>query len=161
MGSLSHHITPLVINSLGGGHTPAYRHSQTEAILRNQARAGRRPARAWFKNTIQYKISTGNIDKFDEFQQFVNFSYQNFQFSELLTADEFVGDPTAPEIKLYHRGAFLRKSQCLGNHNIQIVNVKIKISKVPKANEAVVSSEGSYFHCHCTKITKFPNSHLQ
>ena len=30
---------PLVINSLGGGHTHthAYRHSWTEAILRNQA----------------------------------------------------------------------------------------------------------------------------
>ena len=41
------YITPLVINSLGGGHTnththththtQAYRHSRTEAILRNQA----------------------------------------------------------------------------------------------------------------------------
>ena len=40
MGSISHHIMPLVINSLGGGHTHvnthtyAYRHLQTEAILR-------------------------------------------------------------------------------------------------------------------------------
>ena len=54
MGSISHHITPLVINSLGGGdthtHTQAYQRSRTEAILRNQACAGRR-ARAWFKNT--------------------------------------------------------------------------------------------------------------
>ena len=32
------YITPLVINSLGGGHIHAYRHSWTEAILRNQAR---------------------------------------------------------------------------------------------------------------------------
>ena len=51
---ISHHMTPLVINSLGGGHTHththtckhthththAYRRSQTETILRNQARAG-------------------------------------------------------------------------------------------------------------------------
>ena len=45
MGSISHHITPLVIDSLGGGHThkQTYRSSRTEAILRNQARA-------WFKN---------------------------------------------------------------------------------------------------------------
>ena len=44
MGSISHHITPLVIDSLGGGHTNthanthAYRHLRSEAILRNQAR---------------------------------------------------------------------------------------------------------------------------
>ena len=31
---------PLVINSLGGGHTHAYRHLRIEAILRNQTRAG-------------------------------------------------------------------------------------------------------------------------
>ena len=40
MGSISHHITPLVINSLGGGHTGIL--SRTEAILRNQACAGRK-----------------------------------------------------------------------------------------------------------------------
>ena len=47
MGSISHHITPLVINILGADtqtrthtNTHVYRHSQTEAILRNQARAG-------------------------------------------------------------------------------------------------------------------------
>ena len=52
MGSISHHITPLVINSLGGGHThtQAYRRSRTEAILRNLVRAGLRPACAWFNN---------------------------------------------------------------------------------------------------------------
>ena len=33
---ISHHITPLVINSLWGRRTHAHRHSQTEAILRNQ-----------------------------------------------------------------------------------------------------------------------------
>ena len=48
MGSISHHITPLVINILGGGHTRKHPRLilRTEAILRNQAL---RPARAWFK----------------------------------------------------------------------------------------------------------------
>ena len=38
MGPISHHITPLVINSLRGEHThtQAYRRLRTEAILRNQ-----------------------------------------------------------------------------------------------------------------------------
>ena len=49
MGSISHHITPLVINSLGGGHTHTHTHThayiRTETILRNQARA-------WFKNQL-------------------------------------------------------------------------------------------------------------
>ena len=41
------HITPHVINSLGGGHTQTHTHtdSRTKAILRNQARA-------WFKNYL-------------------------------------------------------------------------------------------------------------
>ena len=58
MGSISRHIMPLVINSLRGRHTHtqtnthAYRHSRTEAILRNQVHAGRRPALAWFKNDV-------------------------------------------------------------------------------------------------------------
>ena len=50
MESISYHIMPLVINSLGGRHT----HKQTciptfvvKAILRNQAR---QPVCAWFKN---------------------------------------------------------------------------------------------------------------
>ena len=44
MGSISQHITPLVINNLGADththanrHTQAYRCSRTETILRNQA----------------------------------------------------------------------------------------------------------------------------
>ena len=43
--SISHHITPLVINSLGGGHTQTHTHTDvhTETILRNHLRA-------WFKN---------------------------------------------------------------------------------------------------------------
>ena len=75
MGSILYHITPLVINSLGGRHTlththththtctqhthnthtthtqhththtQAYKHSQTEAILRNQVRT-------WFNNLL-------------------------------------------------------------------------------------------------------------
>ena len=44
MGSISRHITPLVINSLGGGHTQTHTHTdvRTETILKNQACA-------WFK----------------------------------------------------------------------------------------------------------------
>ena len=42
---ISHNITPLVINSLGGGHTHTHTHTH-----RNQARTGLWPARAWFKN---------------------------------------------------------------------------------------------------------------
>ena len=75
MGSILHHITPLIINKLWGTcththartnahththarthththtqththiHTPVYRHSQTDAILRNQAHA-------WFNNLL-------------------------------------------------------------------------------------------------------------
>ena len=46
MGSISHHITPLVINSLGGGHTHkhAYRRLQTKQFLetRHTPAAGQR-----------------------------------------------------------------------------------------------------------------------
>ena len=67
MGSISHYIMPLVINSLGGRHThmqththmhthrrkhtQAYRRSWTEAILRNPVCTGLRPAHAWFNNS--------------------------------------------------------------------------------------------------------------
>ena len=55
MGSLSHLITPLVINSLGADtHTQTHTHTQTciptsvdKVILISQA-----PARAWFKNNV-------------------------------------------------------------------------------------------------------------
>ena len=38
---ISHHITPLVINDLGGGHTDTHTHTnaRTKAISRNQAHA--------------------------------------------------------------------------------------------------------------------------
>ena len=50
---ISCHITPLVINSLRGGHTQTRTHTdvRTKLILRNQARAGLWPAHAWFKNS--------------------------------------------------------------------------------------------------------------
>ena len=47
------YITPLVINSLRGGHTHKHTHTYRHPhrnILRNQARAGLWLARAWFKN---------------------------------------------------------------------------------------------------------------
>ena len=58
---------PLVINSLGGGHThthkhtQVYRYSRTEAILRNQVCAGYRPARAWFKKPKIEKLRFSNF----------------------------------------------------------------------------------------------------
>ena len=51
IGSISCHITPIVINSLGGGHTHTHILTiYTGSILRNQVCAGLRPACAWFKN---------------------------------------------------------------------------------------------------------------
>jgi len=46
-GSISHHITPLVINSLRGGDTHIQT-SRTKAITRNQLHTGLWPAHAWF-----------------------------------------------------------------------------------------------------------------
>jgi len=54
--SISHHITPLVINSLGDGHTHTHTRiftSWTKAISRNQSRTGQRPVCAWFKNWVE------------------------------------------------------------------------------------------------------------
>jgi len=53
--SISHHITPLVINSLGGGHTHMQT-SQTKVISRNQACTGLQTARAWFKKHLMKYI---------------------------------------------------------------------------------------------------------
>jgi len=51
--SISHHITPLVINSLGGGHTHAsILTSQTKAISRNQSCTSQRLARTWFNKLL-------------------------------------------------------------------------------------------------------------
>ena len=47
---------PLVINSLGNGHTHSHARIPTictGSILRNQADAGCRPACAWFKNVLK------------------------------------------------------------------------------------------------------------
>ena len=55
MGFISRRITPLVINSLGDGHTQTHTQTNTHTdirtgtISRNQAHAGLRPAHAWFK----------------------------------------------------------------------------------------------------------------
>ena len=60
MWSISHHITPVVINSLGRTHTHAYRRSRIEAILRNQVCA-------WFKNVGPHnlcKLQQKNLDKY-------------------------------------------------------------------------------------------------
>jgi len=43
---------PLVINSLGGGHTHTHTHTHIvdKSNFKKQARASLWPARAWFKN---------------------------------------------------------------------------------------------------------------
>ena len=51
MGSILHHITPLVINSLGGGDTHTHARIQTFGDRSNSKKPGaHRPAHAWFKN---------------------------------------------------------------------------------------------------------------
>ena len=44
MEFISFHITPLIINSLRGGHTNTHTDVSTETILRNHVRA-------WFNNS--------------------------------------------------------------------------------------------------------------
>ena len=65
-------ITPLVIHSLGGGHTHTHAYIRTEVILRNQARAGLRPARAWFKKA-SYKYNICMHSTCDFFNLFCSF----------------------------------------------------------------------------------------
>ena len=50
----------LVINSLGGRHTQTCTHTdvRTESILRNQACASHKLARAWFKNLLKWIDNT-------------------------------------------------------------------------------------------------------
>ena len=61
-----HYITPLVINSLGGGHTHTHKQTHTHILmfctgstLRNQVL---RPACAWFKNAF-HKILEANLQR--------------------------------------------------------------------------------------------------
>ena len=68
MGSISHHITPLVINSLGGGDTHTRILSRTEEILRNQTHASSRPVRAWFNKIHQFCNKLKNRNNFCGFQ---------------------------------------------------------------------------------------------
>ena len=72
MRSISRHIMPLVINDLGGGHTHTHTHAnthihiqtiRTKAILQNQAHAGRRPVRAWFKKCGTFCTCVGRDNK--------------------------------------------------------------------------------------------------
>jgi len=58
--SRSHHIMPLVINNLGGGHTHTHTYIciqtlRTKAISRNQSCASLQPAPAWFKKLHDIK----------------------------------------------------------------------------------------------------------
>ena len=45
MESISHHITPLVIDSLGGGHTHANTHTDDPHMFNFKKPGARRPAR--------------------------------------------------------------------------------------------------------------------
>ena len=59
LGSISPHIMPPVINSIGGRHTHANTHIyihtdvRTETILRNQVHAGLQPVCVWFKKAAK------------------------------------------------------------------------------------------------------------
>ena len=80
MGSISRHIMPLVINSLGGRHTHTHTHThihihkhthilmiRTGSILRNQVRTGLWPARTWFKNTFGIKkVQASKVESYLE-----------------------------------------------------------------------------------------------
>ena len=48
---ISHHITPLVINTPGAGHTDTHTDARTKVISRNQPSA----VCTWFKNNTVYK----------------------------------------------------------------------------------------------------------
>ena len=55
MGSISHHIIPLVTICLAGKHTDKNTHTLwTKSISRNQAQARCRPAHVWFKTVTDY-----------------------------------------------------------------------------------------------------------
>ena len=74
MGSISHHITPLVINDLGGGHTHththAHTHTHTQAHIQtfvdrsNSKKPGAHdlwPACVWFNNLKLLIYSPGQL----------------------------------------------------------------------------------------------------
>ena len=72
MGSISHHITPLVVYSLGGRHTHKHTHTQTQTHTHTHTHThiqifvdssnSKKPGApvcgqsAWFKNTGRYDI---------------------------------------------------------------------------------------------------------
>ena len=60
MESISHHVTPLVINSFGADtDTHTYRRPHRKK-LRNQALAGLQPAHTWFKISLSITNFKGN-----------------------------------------------------------------------------------------------------
>jgi len=77
------HITPLVINSLGGGHTHTQT-SRTKVISRNQARAGLWPARAWFKKLTKTYWYIYNNTKQQKLKYFIRYIILKiFKFSTI------------------------------------------------------------------------------
>ena len=65
MESISWHITPLVINSLGGGDTHTHTHTQTHTHTHTHKHPQRKAASAcaWFKNYFDYMHSVLLNDK--------------------------------------------------------------------------------------------------
>ena len=80
MGSISHHIPPLVINSLGGRHTYAHTHMQThtQAYRRSQTRQYQETRCApGLKNS--YNVSSYRIASNFHGNKISNFSLYNFR----------------------------------------------------------------------------------
>ena len=100
MGCISHHIMPLVINSLGGGHTHAY--IRTETILRNQARAtGRRvPGLKTFKG----KIFCGFCIFSALLQKFSHVCFLQYQCIHIIKANNCQFKPSLKLIRIEHGG---------------------------------------------------------
>ena len=77
---------PLVINSLGGGHTHTYTNTHTDvhtgSIVTNQARAGLRPARTWFKNIDMVIWMYKKLQNTFEVQTFISCAINNTGIKE-------------------------------------------------------------------------------
>ena len=91
MGSISRHIMPLVINSLGDGHTHTHANThtdvRTETISKIQVRAGLWPAHAWFKNSSLYS-ACNHSEKNSSLYSACNHSEKNISCHRGMSASE-------------------------------------------------------------------------
>ena len=92
-------ITPLVIYSLGGGHTHTHTHTHTggmKVISVNQARAGLWPARAWF-NSQRYSVLSPSL-----MEHSAPIEFLNSDGSEWLCSESMLGvNLFLPRVLLY------------------------------------------------------------